>query len=254
MALFQLKNLVYISVLLLVITFGITGTYYLGHHGNFNEPITTLWQAAYFTVVTVATVGYGDIYPVTDLGRAFTIALIVFGLGAFFATITTITGNFINERVETFSGRLSAFEKRALKNHFLLLGVNSTNMYLAEKLKERNERYVIVSSNKDYVEELKANGYKAYLSQLISSADLMAFRPDLARAIVIDLTDSSKTVYVLLAAKEIAKNARIIVISTEKETEHHLRQIAGGKTLVVNPADIAARVVGDTLFKDQDKT
>ena len=48
-------------------------------------------EAAYFVIVTVATVGYGDIHPVTQLGRIFTIILIITGVGTFLGVIANLT-------------------------------------------------------------------------------------------------------------------------------------------------------------------
>lgn len=55
-------------------------------------------DAVYFTIVTIATVGYGDISPVTPIGKALTVALIVTGVGTFVSTLATATEVFLNRR------------------------------------------------------------------------------------------------------------------------------------------------------------
>lgn len=54
-----------------------------------------LLDAAYFSLITMATVGYGDIYPITAAGKVFTMGLVVAGIGIFVALVTTIATEFM---------------------------------------------------------------------------------------------------------------------------------------------------------------
>ena len=240
---------IYITAIIGVVVFGILGTLYFGGRGGFNVPVDNLVAAAYFTMATMSTVGYGDIYPVTESARLFVIVLIVVGIGVFFGAIVAIFGEFMESRIERISGRMTAFEKRALSKHIILIGSNTTNMYLAEKLQERNERFIIITMEEENAERLKKLGYRAYAADATSEVDMRDFEPSKARAIVIDIEDSSRSIYALLVAKEMAGSAKIIVMAPTKGAEHHLRNIAAGKALVVNPSDIAANTISDTLFK-----
>ncbi len=239
----------YIIAIIGVVVFGILGTLYFGGRGGFNVPVKGVVGAAYFTMATVSTVGYGDIYPITSSARLFVIALIVIGIGVFFGAIVSIFGEFMESRIERISGRMTAFEKRALNKHIILIGSNTTNMYLAEKLAERNERFILITSEEENAERLKKLGYRAYVADATSELDMSDFEPKKARAIVIDIEDSSRAIYALLVAKEMAGNSKIVVMAPTKGAEHHLRNIAAGKALVVNPSDIAANTISDTLFK-----
>src|SRR5271166_2237044 len=98
--------MVYLSVLIIVLLFGIIGTYIIGQHGGFNVKINNLLDATYFTIVTLSTIGYGDIYPVSPTAKIFVILLIVLGLGIFLGAVAAITGEFMNRRIENLSGRL----------------------------------------------------------------------------------------------------------------------------------------------------
>ena len=50
-------------------------------------------------------------------------------------------------------------------------------------------------------------------------------------------------------AKELAAHAKIVVVSPTKDAEHHLRNIASGKAIIVNPSDIAATTITNSIFK-----
>jgi voltage-gated potassium channel len=229
--------------------FGIIGTYIIGSHGGFNVKVNNLLDATYFTIVTLSTIGYGDIYPVTPTAKIFVILLIIVGLGVFLGAIGAISSEFMNRRIENLSGRLTAFEKRAMNKHVVLVGSGNTNTYLAEKLFEANAKFILLTNDADKADHFKRLGYRAYVTDSTSITDMKDFELGKSKAIVIDLKDSSRAIYALLVAKELAETAKIVVIAPTKDAEHHLRNIAAGRALIVNPADIAANTISESIFK-----
>ncbi len=237
----------YASALITVLVFGIGGTYFIGLKGGFNTQITLI-DAIYFTFVTLSTVGYGDIYPVSESAKIFVIVLLIVGIGVFLSTVVAIAGDFMQSRIENITGRISAFERRAFKHHIMLIGSNTTNLYLAEKLLEKKEKFIMITNDTNQAEHLKRLGFKAYVADSTSEVEMREFSPEKAKAIVIDLKDSSRSIYALLVAKEVAGEAKIIIIAPTKSAEHHIRNLVGGKAQVVNPADIAANSISDSIF------
>ncbi len=74
---------VFLVIFFTVMIFGTVGFMYIEKR--------SLIDSAYFVIVTMATVGYGDIHPITDLGKAFTVVIIVMGVGTFLGVIANIT-------------------------------------------------------------------------------------------------------------------------------------------------------------------
>lgn len=85
-----------IATLLAVQIYGTVGSYAL--RDQFNVELSMV-EAVYYTVVTVSTVGYGDIYPVTGTARLFALSLIVLGVGSFAAVVGTVIGPMISDRL-----------------------------------------------------------------------------------------------------------------------------------------------------------
>ena len=100
---FRLKF--YLIVFLIIIIFGTLAF-------SFVENMT-LVEAVYFNIVTIATVGYGDIHPVTPAGRVLAIVLIILGVGTFLGVVANATEMMLNRR-----------EKQATSNKiFMLIGI-----------------------------------------------------------------------------------------------------------------------------------
>lgn len=85
-----------ITTLLAVQVYGTVGSYAL--RDQFNTELS-LVESVYYTVVTVSTVGYGDIYPVTNTARLFALSLIILGVGSFAAVVGTVIGPMISDRL-----------------------------------------------------------------------------------------------------------------------------------------------------------
>jgi Trk K+ transport system NAD-binding subunit len=133
--------------------------------------------------------------------------------------------------------------------HIVLVGTNSTNLYLAQKLKESNQRFIIITSDKVKADQLRYRyNYLTYVADATSDTYMQRFNLEKARTIVIDVKDSSRTIYVLLVAKELAKDKSIIVIAPSEEAERHIRSLHVTSS-IVNPSFIAASEISKNLFK-----
>ncbi len=237
------KALVYFIVIIAVFAFGTIGTYILGHYGNnFSEKINNLFDAAYFTLITVSTVGYGDIVPVTEIAKLFVMVLIVTGLGVFLSAVTVLSSDLMGDRVEKLSGRITNFERRFLKEHILLIGTDTVNMQIAKKLKSEGKRFIMITSDKTIADRLRDLGYRAYVADETSETDMSKFEIGNARDIIVDMREKSKMIYLLLIVRNLAKNARVTTVVHSEEEEKNVMSL-NSKINVMNPAEIASQIV-----------
>ncbi len=229
-----------------IILFGTFGTYILGQQpGNFNIKINSLVTAFYFTMTTLSTVGFGDIVPTSTIARLFVVALIFTGLGVFVSAITLISGDIIESRMEKISGKIAGLERRHLNGHIVLIGYDITNAIIAKKLKGTKSKFIIITSDKTIADKLREMKYKAYVADATSEEDMKNFNLGKARKIIIDLRDSSRTVYAAMVAKALGNASNIVVVAPTIELEGRLKDIKIKK--IVNPAWLAAEGILNEL-------
>ena len=238
--------LYYVLILVLVVLGAALVTYTLGRTpGNFNTGINSFVTAVYFTIVTISTVGYGDITPVSTIARLFVIALIIIGLGTFAFVLTSLSSDIMSKRLESFAGRISSTEKRLLHNHIVLIGYGPTNVALLGTLKQKSGHLIVVSPDKVVIDQLSDEGYKAFVVDVTSEKDMSSLNLDKAQRIIIDMRHDSLTVYVSLLVKNITKKDNIVIVAETPTAEKQLRSI--GMKNIINPGEIAAQHITKNL-------
>ena len=125
-----------------IMAYGTFGSYLLGN--GFNPVVHDLSTSFYFTVITLSTVGYGDIIPVTPETRLFVVSLLVVGLSVFATAIASVLGPAVTKRL----GHILNPEggRMRLENHIILAGEGTIANNTARELKKRKVAFVRIRS------------------------------------------------------------------------------------------------------------
>lgn len=199
-----------------------------------NPHIHGYWDALWMTFITIATIGYGDIVPVTNGGRVAIILTITFGVATLSAFITLLAAR----RAEKVKRRYKGLhETMKIKDHILVCGWNSRGPYvlgrLREELKGKLARTVLLA---DIEEDPVDDGYTYFLrGDPTSGDDLRRANADGARAALL-LADESKggsegdidarTVLTALNLRELNPGVKITAEALQPENIRHL-ELAG---------------------------
>ena len=134
-----------IFALISVITLLLTSTYGALYFGDgFNPKITSLLTAFYYAIETMSTVGYGDIVPVSEPARLFTISVVVSGITVFATSATSVLGPVVHSGFERLVKGNS--KKMDRTNHFIICGLSSLAVNTIKQLTERKQPITVIVS------------------------------------------------------------------------------------------------------------
>lgn len=129
-----------ISSLVSLIWYAMLGSLYLG--SEFNPPIKDLPTAAYFSVVAMSTVGFGDIVPVSNAARMFVVSIIVFGITVFATSLGAVAGPFVTGTLRHILKHKARTSMR--KDHVILCGATPLATALYHSLTQKGEAVTVV--------------------------------------------------------------------------------------------------------------
>ena len=179
-----------------LLVYAVFGALYLGH--EFRPPITSGITALYFAIVSMSTVGFGDITPQTGAARLFTVSIIILGITVFATSISAVIGPIIGGNLRRLvQGR---FSRTMRKNHIIIAGVTPLAQSVYRTLRERGIRATVI------VPPDGAHNYP-------EDADLM--EGDATDAATLRLAGAADAKYVLALRSDDAENAFIVLAAKE---------------------------------------
>jgi voltage-gated potassium channel len=189
---------------LVTLGYGVIGSYVLG--SGFTPKITTFIDAVYFTIATMATVGYGDITPRSADARIFTMSLIVLGLAVFATSLPAIVAPLIDKRMMNFLQPRRRKMKRA--SHVIVVGDGPLAQDAARALTARGLQTTAVLSGKPDAEADAPADF--VVGDGSDTETLRRVHITEARAVLALSEDDSYNAFVVLAAKELNPNVRTV--------------------------------------------
>lgn len=221
----------------IVMAYGMFGAYLIG--AGFDPPIDDLTTGLYFTVVTLSTVGYGDINPITAEAKLFVISLIVVGLSVFATAVLSILGPALANRLSTF---FSPEKHMYLNDHIILVGQGAIARNTARELNRRDELLVqvlAVGEDPELPDRPVVHGDSS------EDAVLEEARITTARMVVAAMDDDDDNAFIALAAKDLNPEVRVVAVASSPRAIRRLKR--AGADVVFSPAAVGSRLLAGLI-------
>ncbi|RXK88430.1 potassium channel protein [Chlorobaculum sp. 24CR] len=214
-----------ISVALLIVS-GTSGYMYLEH--------MNLLDALYMTVITVATVGFSEVRPMDDVGKIFTMVLIVSGTGIFFFTLTNVAVFFVSgEWKEHWELQRNERMLRKLNDHFIICGYGRLGGSVAEELRTKSIPFVVIDNAIDNVLRARDEGFLAIKGNAADEEVLADAGLHRAKGLIAAAGNDAENVFIVLTARNLKPNLYIVARADCDESESKLRRAGAEKVVML---------------------
>lgn len=227
-----------------LIFIGSTGIYLFENPANGGQ-VKNLFDAFYWAIVTVATVGYGDITPQTTGGRVVAMALILVGLGVLSFLVSIIVAAF-NEEMDELRESSTYAELNRFNSFVIICGFGRVGQHIARQLEKDRLHFVIIDTKESNVLKAKRLGYlviheDASKNGVIQNAGINKG----ATAVICTTGDDVINVYITLTSRHLNPDIRIISRANNQDNVKKLYQ--AGASNVIQPFEIAGMVVAEYI-------
>lgn len=197
-------------------------------------------DALYMTITTLATVGYGEVHPLSTQGRIFTMVLIVGGVGVLLYILSDFAQVLANTDIRKFLGRRRMKDRiRKLRSHQIVCGYGRTGQEVADQFLNTNVPFVVVEESLDLTQRALDKGMLVISGDATSDEVLQEANIEHAEGIVCTLPDDAANTFIALAARGFNENIVIVCRAANPGAEAKMRR-AGAHT-VISPYVIAGR-------------
>jgi len=196
---------------------------YVMEANNPASPINTLFEALYWSVVTISTVGYGDITPITEAGRVVAIFVIIAGIAVFSFTTSLIVSAF-TEKLDEIKDTKLVDDIAKKREFYLICGYENISKEVAKKLVQNSE-VVILEENEQKVLQAKKDGFFAlhYDPGSIDSYRKLRINIETQVSAILCLSHSDvENVYTALTIRSFNKDVFILSILKAKTNRNKL--------------------------------
>ena len=226
-------KLVILSMLLLVMILGSIAFYYFEKE---NEKVEDIWDAAYWVIVTITTVGYGDITPKTAGGRITFVFVALGGIG----TIAYVIEELVSFSTKSQLKKMFGLGAIKMKEHTIIVGWNTKTEEAIKELRSVCEEFLVVGSELNY-EQLNAGGIPFIIGDPTKRETLNRCNVNDAKTLIIPLENDSETIMIALAARKINNDIKIVATCDMQE---HVEMMRGaGIDHIISHTELGGRLL-----------
>ena len=205
-------------------------------------------EALYMTVITITTVGFGEVRPLSSGGRVFTIVLIVLGVGAATTAISNAVGILLGPRM-WLSIQKRRIERRLMdiEKHYVVCGYGRMGQQIVRDLRARDEAFLVIDSSAEMAEALLEEGIDHLIGDATQDETLHEAHIERARGLVAALNSDADNVMTVLTARELNPGLFIVARAATTSSESKMRR--AGANRVVSPYNIGGHRMALALLR-----
>ncbi len=237
---FRNRLILIAAALLAILSGGTLGFIFIEHYPPFD--------AFYMTLITVSTVGYMELHPLSHAGRIFNSFLIFFGVTIMLLAVGGMTQAIIELELNQYFGKRR--NKRmidSLQDHYIVCGFGRVGRGAAIELQRAGVPFVVVDRNEDRVEWAMKSGMLAALADATNDETLRDAGVLRAKGLIATLASDADNLFVILSAKALKPQLLVSARIASEQTERKMR--LAGADYVFAPYDMTGNRMAQVMLK-----
>jgi voltage-gated potassium channel len=234
----------YLLLVLVPMILVATGT--LGYY--FIEKEYTLFDSLYMTVITLTTVGYAEVHPLSTAGRLFTIFLLLGGVFALFYTATELMRAVISGEVQQVLGRHRMQRSlAALEAHIIVCGYGRMGRFICEEFSKQGLGFVVIDRREEAMRDFQIEHGIALTGEATSDELLKRAGVERARALVTVVASDADNLFITMSARLL--NERLYIVARAESEQAEPKLLRAGASRVVAPYAIGGLKVAQAVLR-----
>jgi voltage-gated potassium channel len=208
------------------------------------------FDSLYMSVITLTTVGFSEVRPLSTPGRAFVIVYLVVGMGVFFYGIVQIGEMIVRAELNHWhwlGRRRMDMRLKSIEGHYIICGAGRMGRSVCRHLHEKNHQFVVIDRDEAAVEACREEGWVAIQSDATDDRCLVEAGVNRARGLAAVLTSDADNLYVVISSRLLAPELQIISRATDEMSAAKLQK--AGADRVISLYDIGGMKMARLLLK-----
>jgi len=205
-------------------------------------------EALYMTIITLSTVGFQEVHPLSRGGRIFAMLLIVSGVGFMFYFLGSIARIMVEGTIKDVLGRRK-LEKQIsqISGHYIVCGFGRIGRTVSQLLREKPMEVVVIEKDPEYIPFFQEKKILYVTGEATSEENLLKAGILRAKGLVAAVSSDADNVYISLTARGL--NPDIFILARAAEESSIKKLTRAGADKVVSPYDIGARSMANTILR-----
>jgi voltage-gated potassium channel len=207
-----------------------------------------LLDSVYMTVITMTTVGYGEVHAMGYTGRVFTILIVAMGAVSFLYVTSALVQFLVETQIRAIFGRRVLDKKiKQMKDHYIVCGYGRIGHVLCNNLRAHLIEPVVIEKEQSRVEQMAAQNL-LYISGDASEEEvLMRAGIERAKVLIAALATDTDNVFLVLTARQL--NPEIFILARASSVKARSKLSAAGANRVESPYEIGAVSMAQRLLR-----
>ncbi len=228
--------------------FGFLGILVVGTSGYSLIEGWSVFDSFYMTAITITTVGFSEVHPLSTGGKVFTLIILFLGFGIALISLSHLAASFLHGEIqEIFGRRRMEKELKKMTEHFILCGFGRMGKVIANEFQKKSVPFVVIEKNLEELRSLLDNKSIVYIAGNANDEETLKLAGiDRARGVVAAVSTDADNAFISMTARGLNQKLRIVARSSDSTSVGRLKLAGANK--VVSPYIIGGTRIAQAIL------